>query len=320
MDQSDKKFNIGIEGFSFRHQNWSVFETITHASTMGFSSVSFDVADQHDLNKSASSDVLSFAAKYNIKITIAAPALVPLNFEQTEILTSRISLLTKYIDIASYLESPIMRTYILNTDSKVIGSSQGLEYAAKVLKIINSKAQKKGVQIAIENHRDYRSYQLKKLLNDLSLPNIRICFDISNQLPLAEDPINAYQLLKPYIIMVHLKDMVMRLENDGFWWRSVPLGLGNLPLKLFVDQIQKDKINNILMEISTSRAPTFTSFSKKDSTEEKCLEFIKKYAKWPDEVDSYLNRSESSMDLIAQQDLVHIQQSLNWYKENITKY
>lgn len=74
-----------------------------------------------------------------------------------------------------------------------------------------------------------------------AVPNLHFVFDTANMLPHGEEPLAAYERLKPYISYVHLKDVALEpasshsgyaeITADGQRMRAVPWGQGVIPLQ-----------------------------------------------------------------------------------------
>lgn len=310
----------GIDAFSFRFSKWSVSEVIAQTSTLGLSSVSIDMVDQKDLTEETVSDVAVLAKKMSIEIYLAGPALVPSNHNKEGAFEKQVGIFQKCIRFAHILGTPVVRTYILDTDSPMVGLEQGFEISKKVLDQILPDLKQSNIKLAIENHRDYRSSDLRKFIEKINMQNVGVCFDFGNQIPLIEDPLTAYQNLHEYLLMVHLKDVALKWEDDGFWWRSVPLGMGSLPIEHLRERIKKDGIQNLFLEISTSRSATFTevpiNLQNSDNVVKSFKKFVDKYQNWPKEIEKFLTRDNASTEEIARQDLEHVKTSLQWYQSH----
>jgi sugar phosphate isomerase/epimerase len=87
------------------------------------------------------------------------------------------------------------------------------------------------MKLAIENHKDWRSDELLKLLNEISSEWVGVTLDFGNSIALMEQPATTLQHLAPYVFSTHVKDMAATLCPEGFLLSEVPLGNGRLDLK-----------------------------------------------------------------------------------------
>lgn len=106
-------------------------------------------------------------------------------------------------------------------------SWQSLVLAAPLL-------QKHRTALAIENHKDWLAAEFLKLLERISSEYVRVCIDTGNNIALLEDTIELVEALAPYVVSVHLKDMAVAEDREGFLLAEVPLGRGVLDLKRII--------------------------------------------------------------------------------------
>jgi sugar phosphate isomerase/epimerase len=89
-------------------------------------------------------------------------------------------------------------------------------------------------RLAIENHKDFRAAELVEMLKRLNNPRIGVCVDFGNNIALLEDPMEVVETLAPWAYSVHIKDMAVEADEDGFLLSEVPLGEGFLDLPRMV--------------------------------------------------------------------------------------
>jgi 3-oxoisoapionate decarboxylase len=93
--------------------------------------------------------------------------------------------------------------------------------------------------IGIENHKEWLAADLVALLREIDSPRVGACLDFGNNLSLLEDPDETVELLAPYAVTTHLKDMAVARTPDGFDMAEVPLGEGLLPLERYVALVRQ---------------------------------------------------------------------------------
>ena len=80
---------------------------------------------------------------------------------------------------------------------------------------------------------------LRRTLDDLKAPNLKVNFDPANMLLYdMGDPIRAVEILGTDIQSVHVKD-ARRPTTPGTWGEEVPLGQGEVNIKRFVQTLKK---------------------------------------------------------------------------------
>lgn len=99
-------------------------------------------------------------------------------------------------------------------------------------------AQEKGIILAFETGQETADL-LRRTLDDLKAPNLKVNFDPANMLLYdMGDPIRAVEILAPDIRSVHVKD-ARRPTVPGTWGQEVPLGEGEVNIKAFVQTLKK---------------------------------------------------------------------------------
>lgn len=99
-------------------------------------------------------------------------------------------------------------------------------------------AAEKGVTLAFETGQETADL-LRRTLDDLKAPNIKVNFDPANMLLYdMGDPIRAVEILGHDIRSVHVKD-ARRPTIPGTWGEEVPLGEGQVDIKRFVQTLKK---------------------------------------------------------------------------------
>lgn len=94
---------------------------------------------------------------------------------------------------------------------------------------------KNGVQLALENHKDWQIEGMVDLMKRLSSEHIGVNLDTGNNISLLDDGMETVRALAPYTLTVHLKDMGVEEYEDGFLLSEVPFGEGVLDVRKIVD-------------------------------------------------------------------------------------
>jgi len=112
------------------------------------------------------------------------------------------------------------------------------ESAVRSLQLAAPVAERMGVRIGVENHKDFHAVELVEMLVKLGSPAIGACIDTGNNIALLEEPMHVIETLAPYAVTVHLKDMAVQPHKEGFLLSEVPLGEGILDLQGIIDILQ----------------------------------------------------------------------------------
>ena len=106
------------------------------------------------------------------------------------------------------------------------------------LAAVSELAREAGITVAFETGQESAAL-LRRTLDDLKSPNLKVNFDPANMLLYdMDDPLAVLELLAPDIRSVHLKD-ANRPSVKGSWGEEVPLGRGQTNTKEFVKSLKK---------------------------------------------------------------------------------
>jgi sugar phosphate isomerase/epimerase len=87
-------------------------------------------------------------------------------------------------------------------------------------------AEKVQVNLAVENHQDLASEELLWLCESIGSARFGINLDTGNPLATAEEPLDYFRRVAPYLKNVHLKDYYIYLSEEGYRLVRCPLGQG----------------------------------------------------------------------------------------------
>ena len=114
----------------------------------------------------------------------------------------------------------------------IVGFHKQIEAAVPI-------AERHKMPLGIENHKDWRVDQQVDLLKRYSSEYLGVTLDTGNNLAVLDDPIEVVELLAPYTVNTHFKDMALEEYEDGFLLSEVPLGEGILDMKRITDTIRR---------------------------------------------------------------------------------
>ncbi len=122
-----------------------------------------------------------------------------------------------------------------------------LVHIANLAKKAAPLAQKKGVNIAFENHTESFSSEVLWLIDEVDHPCIGACVDTVNSLMVLEDPMTAIEALAPRSFTNHFCDHRIERDQFGCKFTGVACGDGDIDLKktleIFKETSSMDRIN-----------------------------------------------------------------------------
>lgn len=93
--------------------------------------------------------------------------------------------------------------------------------AQAVLDVCVPIADKVGIPLAIENHKDRVVDEELEVLKRYSSPNFGALVDFGNNLSMCDDPVEVIRKLAPYVKSCHMKNMAVQPYTDGFLMSEV---------------------------------------------------------------------------------------------------
>jgi L-ribulose-5-phosphate 3-epimerase len=103
---------------------------------------------------------------------------------------------------------------------------------------VSDLARSAGITVAFETGQE-SAVLLRRTLDDLKSPNLKVNFDPANMLLYdKDDPLEILELLAPDIRSVHVKD-ANRPAVKGSWGEEVPLGRGQTNTRAFVANLRE---------------------------------------------------------------------------------
>lgn len=165
--------------------------------------------------------IKEYSDNRNIRIEVGARKMTPAN-------------LKKYIGIASFFKSPILRFVIDGDDYE--------PELNEVIKIINNvlpSLKENNIVLAIENHDRFLAKEFVQIIENTDKSFVGICLDSVNSMGAGEGLETVIELLAPYTVNLHIKEFsINRLfHNMGFVIEGKPLGEGMLPVKYMVEKV-----------------------------------------------------------------------------------
>jgi len=150
-----------------------------------------------------------------------------------------------------------VRTFLGGEGTSREEVARNVEFATPALRHAAGVADAYDVDIAVENHGDLTSLELKDFLDGVGHPRVGACLDTGNSLFLKEDPLDGARRLAPYVRSVHLKDWKVAYDSDGHmrWTESVP-GEGHVAVLEILRLLSRLRATlNVALEVPIHPSP-----------------------------------------------------------------
>lgn len=139
--------------------------------------------------------------------------------------------LLRYLEIASMLGSPIVRTLITEAD---------LEGPTRNIQEVMPSFERANITLAVENHGMHTTDQLIEIFNRIKHPCLGCCLDTVNSFGALEAPQAVIEALAPFTVNLHIKDFEIRRADHmmGFVVLGTPAGYGRLDIDNLMNKLK----------------------------------------------------------------------------------
>ena len=144
-------------------------------------------------------------------------------------------LLRRYLDLATRLGSPLVRTVIDTATHQPT-----LDEVEALWRPILPAFVERGVVLAVENHDRFKARELAHLMQRLDSPAVGICLDTVNSFGALEGPEVVVPILAPWTVNLHVKDFTISRpsHNMGFVVVGCPTGQGLLDVPWLLELVR----------------------------------------------------------------------------------
>ncbi len=137
---------------------------------------------------------------------------------------------------ASFLRTLVSGRYDYKNAAK---QKQTLESAVKGLRAVAPLLDELGLMLGVENHADVKSPELIELIDKVNSERVRVVLDLCNSVVVFEDPRYTIEILSPYTVALHVKDIEIGSRHFvDFCHLGVPLGEGIVDFDHAMQQLQ----------------------------------------------------------------------------------
>ncbi|KIL40802.1 xylose isomerase [Gordoniibacillus kamchatkensis] len=177
----------------------------------------------YDIAKSADpGEVAEFARQRGLFVNIAAGGFEPANLKEAMRLAGKVGALT--------VRTVVGGAKFGGDRRHMAGSWQPfLQSILESLREVMEAADPNGPNLAVENHQDLASEELLWLCESIGSAKFGITLDTGNPLATAEEPVDFFRRVAPFVKNVHLKEYAIYWSEEGYRLVRKPLGQGVIP-------------------------------------------------------------------------------------------
>lgn len=144
--------------------------------------------------------------------------------------------LSKYIDLACFFESPLLR-FVIDGDDYQPDSAEIINIIREVLPRLTDNH----IILGIENHDRFKAKELAFIMQSIDNSRVGICLDCVNSIGAGEGLEWVSSILMPFTVNLHIKEFIIhRVEHQmGFTVTGAPLGKGMIKLPVLLEKLGK---------------------------------------------------------------------------------
>jgi sugar phosphate isomerase/epimerase len=184
--------------------------------------------------------------------------------------------LERYIDLAEYFRSPILRAVIDFDDFR-----PGIQEIIGIIRDFLPELTSRNIQLAIENHDRFKATEFARIIETIGDSHVGICLDSVNSMGAGEGLDEVLRILGPYTINFHIKDFIVKRASHmmGFSIEGAPAGKGMLPIEEIILKLEKwGECESGILELWTPQSETLEETIRlEEKWVEQSINFLKPF-------------------------------------------
>ena len=227
-------WSIGIPGYN-TPDPMDIYRFLDFVHDQGISLV--QIADNlplHRFSQTELREIQKRAADLKIEVEVGTKGLFPAN-------------MGKYLDIASFFGSPLLRVVIDAGDF-----TPAVSDVHEIIRELVPELERRKIKLAIENHDRLKAGDFRAMVEKSGSDMVGICLDPVNSLGADEGFESVFETLAPYTINLHLKDYRISRKSHmmGFDVFGTPAGRGMMPIDKTLETLRKlGRTRSIILEL-----------------------------------------------------------------------
>ena len=244
--------------------NFTALQLLDYACRNSIQYVQFgDNYPLHELSKERLQNIKIFAAESNINIEVGTRRLTIENAG-------------RYINIAGFFGADFLRMVIDDENYH-----PGIDDIIIAIKEILPLLKNNNILLAIENHDRFKAAVLKHIIQSTDEAYVGICLDTANSLGAGEGITEVLQILKPYVINLHIKDILIKRADHkmGFIVEGTAAGEGIIDIPSIINQLKETgRCKTATLEVWSNAAGTIEeTIAKEKQLAEKSIHYLKQF-------------------------------------------
>ncbi len=259
---------LGFDSYSLRAFRWKAIQLLDYAASQRLDTIQFsDLSDYESLEPAYLRKVKEHAERLGIVIDSGLGCICPsaAGYDRKE--GDPAQYILRGLRAARVVGSASMRCYMGGGTERrgPVPLEKHIETTVKILRSLRSQALDLGVKIAVENHMDLQAWELRELIEEAGKDFVGACFDTGNPISVVEDPRLSLEVLAPYTVTTHVKDVVVFEHPQGAVTQGVALGESSIDYVRFFERFRQLCSNvGVQLEIITGSPPRVLPYLEPD--------------------------------------------------------
>ena len=258
------RFLFGIDSYTLRSTKWDAFQYLDYVKSLGLNNIQFsEFPHLHPDYKQATDEaflrkVRAHAERVGVRLEMGTWGVCPTSRSFRRSYGTAEEQLGLAIRAAAILGATTVRCVIGNEPERKENGpvEKHIDAMIRLCRNVRDQAVRAGVKIAIENHKDLRAEEMKRLVEQAGPDYVGVCLDTGNPILVLEDPLQTVEILAPYAVTTHFRDTVLYAGDRGAVFQWVALGDGNVAIDGVIREFRRRCPHVPLnLEIITGRPP-----------------------------------------------------------------
>lgn len=250
---------LGIDSYSIRAYRWKAIELLDYSGRIGLNTIQISsLGDYESLEPAHLQKVKDHAQRLGIEIDAGIGCICPTTTAYNPKSGDPVKTLAEGLRVAKAVGARALRCFMGSPADRrgKLPMEAHIEATVKVFRAARSEAVDLGVKIALENHGDLEAVELKTICEEAGKDYAGCCYDAGNTGHVLEDPMETLEILAPYAVTSHFRDMAVFERPDGAAFQWLALGDGCVGMEAVMRRFrQLCPALPIQLEVITGRPP-----------------------------------------------------------------
>ena len=261
------RLRLGIDAYSLRAFRWKDIQLIDYAASLGVDAMQLDLGDLASREPAHLARVKEHAASRGIQLDAATGCICPVSSAFQPKTKDPVEYLAGSMMAANQLGAKVLRCFISSPAERrgQVPVQKYIESTIQVLRASRKQALDLGLRIAVENHGDLTSREMRALIETAGKDFAGSCLDTGNPMWVLEDPAETVEVLGPFALTSHVRDSALYEHAGGAAFQWVAMGDGTMDWPRILDGFRRFCPGIPLqLEIITGRKPQMLPYLDAD--------------------------------------------------------